>query len=155
MFEPFVLAKTLKACALVGLHLMAAESESGSSGSKSPHSGDKWRYGCPESPDWDSDGEWSESEGLSSSDFLEHKVESLALHVSWQKLVRRRHVPLPGGLGTCEGSFELPRSPGYVVPGNAGGLTVGLPLPGEPTVTECESLLSHFGRAVTERKGMW
>ena len=34
------------------------------------------------SPDWDSDGEsWSESEGLSSSDFREHNVERFALHV--------------------------------------------------------------------------
>ena len=41
-----------------------------------------WRYGCPKSPGWDSDGgSWSESEGLSSYDFREHNVESIALHV--------------------------------------------------------------------------
>ena len=41
-----------------------------------------WRYGCPKSPDWDSDGKsLSGSEGLSSSDFREHSVGSLALHV--------------------------------------------------------------------------
>ena len=33
--KPFVSAETLKACALVGLHLLAAESEEGSSGSQS------------------------------------------------------------------------------------------------------------------------
>ena len=31
-FEPFVSAETLKACALIGLHLLAAEGEAGSSG---------------------------------------------------------------------------------------------------------------------------
>ena len=36
VFEPFVPAETLKACALIGLHLMAAESASGSSVSQSP-----------------------------------------------------------------------------------------------------------------------
>ena len=73
------------ACALIGLHLMAAESASGSSGGQSPDSGDMWRHGCPKSPDWDSDGEsWSEREGLSSSDFREHNVECPALHVIGQ-----------------------------------------------------------------------
>ena len=44
-----------------------------------------WRYGCPQSQDWDSDGEpWAERQGLSSSDFREHNVESSALHVIWQ-----------------------------------------------------------------------
>ena len=61
---------------------MAAESASGSSGSQSPDLGDMWRYGCPKKPRIvDSDDEsWSESEGLSSSDFREHNVESLAFH---------------------------------------------------------------------------
>ena len=34
-YKPFVSAETLKACALVGLYLLAAESEEGSSGSQS------------------------------------------------------------------------------------------------------------------------
>ena len=38
----FVSAEMLKACALIGLHLMAAEGESGSSGSQSPVLGDMW-----------------------------------------------------------------------------------------------------------------
>ena len=33
--NPFVSAETLKACALIGLHLLAAEGEAGSSGSQS------------------------------------------------------------------------------------------------------------------------
>ena len=35
-FKPFVPAETLKACALIGLHAMAAEGETGSSGRQSP-----------------------------------------------------------------------------------------------------------------------
>ena len=44
-FKPFVPAETLKACALVGLHPMAAAGESGSSGSPCPDLGDMWRHG--------------------------------------------------------------------------------------------------------------
>ena len=81
-FKPFVPAETLKACALIGVYLMGAEGASGSSGSPSPDLGDMWRHGCRKSPDWDSEGgSWSEREGLSSSYFREHDVESPALHV--------------------------------------------------------------------------
>ena len=81
-FEPLVSAETLKACALTGLHLLAAEDEAGSSGSQSPDLGDMWGYGCQKSSDWDSDVEsWTESEGIFSSDQCEHDVESLALNV--------------------------------------------------------------------------
>ena len=37
----------------------------------------------------------------------------------WAKLVRREGVLFLGGLGVCESCLELPRCPGYVVPGNA------------------------------------
>ena len=81
---PFVSAETLKACALIGLHLLAA-GEDGSSCSQSPDLGDMWRYGCPKSPDWDGNVElWTESEGTSSSGQCEHNVESLALNVMRQ-----------------------------------------------------------------------
>ena len=82
VFEPFVPAETLKSCALIGLHLTAGGSARGSSGGQSLNLGHMWRYGCPESPEWDGDCEsCSESEDLSSSDFREHNVEGLALHV--------------------------------------------------------------------------
>ena len=42
---PCLSAETLKACALVGLHLLAAEGEDGSGGSQSPDLGDMWRCG--------------------------------------------------------------------------------------------------------------
>ena len=51
-FKPVVLAETLKACALIGLHLLAAEGEAGSSGSESPELGDRWKYGRRKSPGW-------------------------------------------------------------------------------------------------------
>ena len=50
--NPFASAKKPKACALIGLHLLAAEGEAGSSGSQSPDLGDMWRHGCPKSPEW-------------------------------------------------------------------------------------------------------
>ena len=49
-FKPFVSAETPKACALIGLHLLAAEEEAGSSGSRSADFGDMWRCGCPKKP---------------------------------------------------------------------------------------------------------
>ena len=51
-FRPFVSAEALNACALIGLHLLAAEGEAGSSGSQSRDLGDMWRYGCRKSPEW-------------------------------------------------------------------------------------------------------
>ena len=52
--NPFVSAETLKASALIGLHLLAAEGEGegGSSGCQSPDLGDTWRHGCSISPEW-------------------------------------------------------------------------------------------------------
>ena len=51
--NPFVSPETLKACALVGLHLVA-EGEAGSRGSQSPVLEDMWRHGCPISREWNS-----------------------------------------------------------------------------------------------------
>ena len=67
-FKPFDSAETPKACALVGLHLLAAEDGAVPSGSQSPDLGDMWV--CPESLDWDSDVE----------SWTEHNVEGLALN---------------------------------------------------------------------------
>ena len=48
--NPCVSAETLKACALIGLHLLAADYEVGSSGRQSLDLGDMWKYGCPKCP---------------------------------------------------------------------------------------------------------
>ena len=49
--NPCLSAETLESCALIGLHLLAADSEMGSSSSQSPDLGDMWKYGCPKKPD--------------------------------------------------------------------------------------------------------
>ena len=51
-FKPVVPVDTLKACALIGLHILAGEGEAGSSGSLSLDLGDMWRHGCTRSPEW-------------------------------------------------------------------------------------------------------
>ena len=80
--NPCVSAESLTACALIDLHLLAADCEVGSCGSQSPDLGDMWRYGYPKSLDWDGNvGLWPESEGTSSSEQCEHNVGSLALNV--------------------------------------------------------------------------
>ena len=42
----FVSAETLKACALIGLHLLAAGDDAGSSGGQFLDLGDMWKYCC-------------------------------------------------------------------------------------------------------------
>ena len=77
-----VSAETLDACALIGLHLMAADYEVGLNGSQYLDFGDMWRYGYPNSLDWGGIvGSWTENEGTSSSEQCEHNVGSLALTV--------------------------------------------------------------------------
>ena len=95
-FKLVVPAKTLKACAVTGPHLLAAEGEAGSSGSQSPDLGDMWRYGCPKSSDWDAGVEpRTESDGTSSSEQCEHNVESLALNAMGQdQSVEKTVVPV-------------------------------------------------------------
>ena len=50
--NPFVSAETLKACALIGLHILSAEGEAGSTDNQSPDEGDMWRRDCPKSLEW-------------------------------------------------------------------------------------------------------
>ena len=45
-----VSAETLEACALIGLHLLAADYEVGFGVGQSPDLGDMWKYRCPKSP---------------------------------------------------------------------------------------------------------
>ena len=72
------------------------------SGSHSPDLGDRWRYGCPKSPDWDSDADsWTQSEGTSSK-LREHSVESHALQVIEQSWSGEK-------ISFFLGDWELPR----------------------------------------------
>ena len=80
--NPFVSVETLKVCALIGLHLLAAEGEAGSSGSQSPVLGDMWRHGCPMSLEWISS--CSASETSCGGEEYEHNNECRAIEVIGQ-----------------------------------------------------------------------
>ena len=83
--QAFSLCANAQDVCRIGLHLLAAEDGAGSSDSQSPDLRDMCKYGCPESPDWDSYVEsWTDSEGSSSSEHCEHNVECLALNVLGQ-----------------------------------------------------------------------
>ena len=110
--NPFVSAETVKACALVGLHQLAAEGGAGSSGSQFPDLGDMWRQGCPKSPEWiDS---CSASETSLGCEVLEHNNECRAIEVIGQD--RWRSFSRIGS----SGSFELPHDTGPSLPRNEG-----------------------------------
>ena len=84
-FKPFVPTEMLKACALICLHLMAAEGASGSSGGQSRDLGDAWRNACPRSPGWDSDVDfWTVVDGAPRCEVYEHNSECGALEVIGQ-----------------------------------------------------------------------
>ena len=82
LFKPVVPAEKLKACALIGLHLLAAEGGAGSGGSQFPDLGDMWRHGCPESPEWISS--CSASETSLGCEVYEHNNECRAIEVIGQ-----------------------------------------------------------------------
>ena len=81
-FKLVLLVETLKVCALVGLHFLAAEGEAGSIGSQSPELGDMWRQGCPKSPEWISS--CSASETFLGCEMYEHNIECRASEVIGQ-----------------------------------------------------------------------
>ena len=70
--KTFVSAETLKACALIGPHLLAAEGEAGY----------MWRHGCPTSPEWISF--CSASEIYCGGEEYEHNDECRATEVIGQ-----------------------------------------------------------------------
>ena len=75
-------AETLKACALIGLHMITEEAASLSLSGIFAELGDRWRHGDPRNSLWKGDdGGWTESERTSSCEVYEHDVESLALEV--------------------------------------------------------------------------
>ena len=77
--SPFVSAETLKACALIGLHLLSPGGEGGSGGSQSPDLGAVRRHGCPLSPEWLSS--CSVSETSFGCEEYEHNNECRAIEV--------------------------------------------------------------------------
>ena len=65
---PCVSAETLEWCALIGLHLLAADYEVGSSGSQSLDLGDLWRYSYPK-------------KAVTGTATLSHGLRAKALHL--------------------------------------------------------------------------
>ena len=97
---PCIPAETVKACALIGLHMMAEETALRLDGDSCPKLRDMWRYGCPKNTVWSSVGdEWAGSEGTSSFEDYEHNVDNLALEVV---------------------GLELPHGNGHFMPRNEG-----------------------------------
>ena len=80
---PCIPVEALKACALIGLHIMAEENALRSDSGSSPDFGDRWRYGCPQSRVWGSNA-WAGSEGNTSLEHYEHNVGNLAVEVVGQ-----------------------------------------------------------------------
>ena len=86
-FGPFVPAETLEACALIGLHLTAAGSESRSSSSCgvfSPELGEIPELSGPRYPLWKEEAYCSENDSTLSSEVYEHNSECRALEVIGQ-----------------------------------------------------------------------
>ena len=75
----FLCAETLRACALMGPHVLAAEAEAGSGGGQSPDFGDMWRHGCSMSLEWISS--CSASETSFGCEEYEHNNECQATEV--------------------------------------------------------------------------
>ena len=64
------------------VHTMADENAFRSSSDSSPDLGDMWRYGCPKSPVWSSNGvEWAGSKDASSLEYHKHNVGNLTIEV--------------------------------------------------------------------------
>ena len=106
------LRKRSRRYALIGLHLLAAEGEDGSSDIQSRDLGDTWRYGCPALP------------GIAT---LSHGQKAKALLLSsaittWKALLRlwgktsqvEKSSLFLEDFGTCKGGLELPHRLGYV-----------------------------------------
>ena len=90
-FGSSIPVEAVKACALVGLHMMAEE--------------DSWQM--------DSDSSFS------SSSSRENNVGNGAFVCHRAAWIWRRNCPIPARLGGGKGGPELPYSPGHVVPGIA------------------------------------
>ena len=85
--EPCLSVETVKACALIGLHMMAEESALRSDRDSSPDLGEMWKRGCPNSLVWSGeDYDGVRSEVTSSEEYHEHNVDNLALEDRWAAL---------------------------------------------------------------------
>ena len=108
-FKPFVPAETLKACALIGLHLMAAGGVSRSSSSCgvfSPELGGIAGLKGPRCPLWKEEVSCSGNESTVGCEVYEHNNECRTIEV------KRGGGALSHGFGVWASCFELPHGHG-------------------------------------------
>ena len=104
-FGPCFSAETVKARALIGLHMMGEENALWLGSDFCSDFGDMWRNGCPESPEWNSSGQTSEA--YCGFEFCGHIVENMAVEVIGQD--RSSNVVALFFRVGCEGSRLLSR----------------------------------------------
>ena len=93
-FGPCVSAEALKACALIGLHMIAEEVASLSLDGHSPEWGGNVEVWRSKEPSLERRRWWTESEYTSSCELYEHNAESRALEVIEERVVRRNGFSL-------------------------------------------------------------
>ena len=107
-FEPCISAETIKACALIGLHMMAEENALRSDSDSSRRHVEVWLP--KKSPVRSSNGvEWAGSVDASSLEYYEHNVGNLAVEVvgqNWSSEVI--YLSFPRRLGGWAGGTQLP-----------------------------------------------
>ena len=90
-FGPDISADPVKACALIGPHIMAEENALRSDRGSCLAQGEMWKYCYPKSLVWSGDGfEGEGSQDTSSVGYYEHNVDNLAIEVvgqSWSSEV--------------------------------------------------------------------
>ena len=119
-FGPCFSAKTVKACAVIGLQIMAEENALRSDRDSSPDLGEMWKCDCPI---WSDDGlEEERGEDTSSVEYYDHNVDNLAIEVVvgqnwWSKV---NSLFLEDWVGGWAGGIELPLVNGPFVLRNEG-----------------------------------
>ena len=148
-FRPCVTAKTLEACALIGLHMITEEATSSSSSGLSPELGGMWSFGGPRNSFWKGDeGGWTESDCTSSCEAHEHNVESVALEVIGQDLSSE-------GVSFCTEDGELAREALSCHMALDCAKKRGMRATTALSVFTFFRRLSHLGMAVTVKRGAW
>ena len=87
-FGPCVSAETVKACALIFLHMMAEENALRSDSDSSPDLGEMWRYGCPKSPVWSSERVDGNVRMLRLLEYYDMRITSTISLCRWAELVK-------------------------------------------------------------------
>ena len=132
-FGQGISAETVKACALIGLHMLAEEIALRSDSDPSPDLGACGGMAAQKKKFWRSNGvEWAGSEATSSLEYHEHNVGNLALEVvgqNWSSEV----ISFLRRLGGWAGGIKLPLVNGPFMPRNEGCVLGELRVAGSPS----------------------